>query len=198
MKKRPGSSEFFVVTAVIFEDNEEAEECDEKIVTLRKELHLPEHFEFKFNKCKSELRERFLIATSSFAYFYSAIVINKAGLWGKGFQYKEPFYKYTTKLMFVNCKPHLRGAKVIIDGCGDREFRNQLAKYLKKQINDKGSPSIIRKVTMEGSHSNNLLQLADMVCGAIARCYSGKKGADLYRRIINHRELGVQVCPALK
>ena len=197
MKNRPGTSAFFIVTAVLFEDHEDAEACDERIIALRRELKVAEQYEFKFSWCSSRIRECFLRATAQFDYFYSSMVINKAGLWGEGFKYKEPFYKYTTKLVFENCKPRLQDAKVVIDKCGDREFREQLSKYLKSRINSKGF-QYIRKVTMEASHANNLLQLADMVCGAVARCYSNKKGATSYRKIIAHRELGVQVWSVLK
>ena len=195
MTRKPGTSEFFIVTAVIFEENDEAEGCDNRIARLRQELKLHERFEFKFNKCNHHLRKRFLEVTSSFDYFYSAMIINKMRLYGPGFHFKEPFYKYTTKLAFQNCKPYLHEAKVIVDRCGNRLFREQLAKYLKKQINPRGKASIIRKVTMEDSRSNNLLQLADMVCGAVARSYSGREDRDSFRNIIRHRELVAQLWP---
>ena len=56
MKGKPGSSRFFVVTAVLFEDNEEAEMCDKRIDELRAELGLSEKFEFHFNSCPVSLR----------------------------------------------------------------------------------------------------------------------------------------------
>jgi hypothetical protein len=186
MKAKKGTSSFFIVTAVIFEENEEAEGCDARIGRLRGELKLHERFEFKFNKCNHVLRKRFLEATSPYGYFYSAMIINKAKLYGPGFQYKEPFYKYATSLVFENCKPLLREAKVIVDKCGNRIFREQLANYLKKKINPRGQASLIRKVRMEDSRSNNLLQLVDMVCGAVARCYTDRKDKDGFREIIRH------------
>jgi len=38
-------------------------------------------------------------------------------------------------------------------------------------------------------------QLADMVCGTVARSYSGKQDAEVYRPLISHREIYVQVWP---
>jgi len=195
MKAKKGSSDYFIVTAVIFEDNDEAEGCDGRIIKLRQELRLHERFEFKFNKCNHILRREFLEATCTFEYFYSAMIINKAKLYGPGFLYKEPFYKYATSLVFENCKPLLREAKVIVDRCGNRIFREQLANYLKKKINPRGQASLIRKVKMEDSRSNNLLQLVDMVCGAVARCYTDRKDKDGCRQIIRHRELQAQLWP---
>jgi hypothetical protein len=72
--------------------------------------------------------------------------------------------------------------------------RLQLEKYLKKKINV--DDEIIRKIKTEPSHSNNLIQLADMVCGAIGRSYKLDKADRMtYRKIIGHRELGVQLWP---
>lgn len=120
-------------------------------------------------------------------------MLNKTKLYGPGFQYKESFYKYTASLLFENAKPYLRDASVTIDRNGDRVFRIQLEKYLKRKINTEAQ--VIRKVKTEPSHSNNLLQLADMVCGAIARSHRKDKNGDIekFRKIIGHRELDVQL-----
>lgn len=196
MKQKPGSSEFFVVTIVIFEENNEATACEGHIAAVRVELGLHEHFEFHFNSCSDKFREVFLRGVSPCGFFYHSFVLNKAKLWGQGFQNKDSFYKYTTSLVFENAKPHLREAKVVIDKCGNRDFRKQLAKYLKNKINKSDCGSLIRNVSMEPSHANSLLQLADMVCGAVARSFNrGKENRMQFRRIIRHREMRVQVWP---
>ena len=110
LKLQEGSSEYFVVTLVVFEENEEAESCDKRIALLRKELALDPRFEFKFNKCRRNFRERFLGAVIPYNFFYFAIVINKRKLTGAGFRYKDPFYKYATSLVFENAKPYLNAA----------------------------------------------------------------------------------------
>jgi hypothetical protein len=66
--------------------------------------------------------------------------------------------------------------------------------FYKRKINT--DHEIIRKVKSESSHSSNLLQLADMVCGAVARSFRpDKKNGDQFKKIIGHRELYVQVWP---
>ena len=61
----------------------------------------------------------------------------------------------------------LSGARVKIDGSGDREFKRELASYLRKQL----SAGKIKSVKFTESHRDNLIQLADMTTGAIARSY---------------------------
>jgi hypothetical protein len=194
LKLDSGSSPYFVVALVLFNDNDEALPADQRIGLLRRELRLHDQFEFRFAHLKPELREAFLKAVAPYEFFYFAIVINKRKLHGPGFQFKESFHKYTCGLVFENAKPHLSNATVVIDGSGSREFRRQLTTYLHRRINEAAS-RFIRKVKIQDSRNNNLLQMADMVSGTVARSYSRKPDAARYRRLIKHREIFVQFWP---
>jgi len=194
----PGGScsAYFAVTLVAFEDYAEAAAVEQRIRLLKRELRLPDHHEFHFSKLRAEWREAFLRAVSPYEWFYFSVVINKARLTGQGFQFPDPFYKYTCGLVFQNAKPHLRDAIVVIDGSGGREFRTQLSTYLRKKVNEGGSgPKPIRKVKLQDSDRNLLLQLADMVCGAVARGYTQPQENQRYRRLISDREMLVQFWP---
>ena len=196
LKLETGSSEYFIVTLVAFEDNDEALAADQRIQLLKRELGLRPEFEFKFNKAKREFREAFLSAAARYEFFYLSIVINKTKLTGPGFKFKESFYKYACSLVFQNAKPYLDSATVVIDGSGSREFRRQLGSYLRKRVNPAaGDTRHIGKIKIQESHKNNLLQLADMVCGAVARSCGPKEDAPVYRQLIAHREIYVQLWP---
>jgi hypothetical protein len=190
LKLGGGSSSFFCVALIIFEDNEDAETADLAITDLRSRLRLHENYEFRFNNSNRAMREDFLSAATSYNFFYHGIIINKAKLTGPGFRVKESFYKYTCGLVFENAKPLLSDATVIIDGSGTRDFRRQLATYLRRKIGP-----LIRKVKIQDSKRNNLLQLADMVSGAINRSFGDKSDSTVYRGLIKHRELRVQLWP---
>ncbi len=194
MKKKPGSSEFFIICAILFFENSDAHACDVKIAELRARCFGGSGREFKFNKCCDEHRKAFLKAMADQQFLYLGFVLNKCKLYGPGFQFKEPFYKYTCKLLFENAKKYLTNAIVVIDGCGEREFRRELQRYLKNKINTEGQT--ISKVKIEASHNNNLLQLADMIVGALARSYRrDKPNRYQYRSIIDGKELYVQTWP---
>ncbi len=196
MKLGRGSSPYFIVAAVLFEDDDEALACDQRIAHIRRELGLYGRAEFHFNQSSRQVREYFLQQVAPYEFFYFGVVLNKKELHGPGFQYKASFYKYTVSLVFQNAKPHLMDATVVVDRSGGQEFRHQLAKYLKRKMNEEGGPKLIKKVKTERSHNNNLIQLADMVCGAVARSYRlDKEDREVYRRIIRHRELRVQKWP---
>lgn len=196
MKLQRGSSDLFIVTLVAFQDHSEAQATDERIRVLRRELGLADSFEFKFNKMNRVFRTAFLRAVHTFDFSYFGIVINKARLHGSGFFFKDSFYKHTCSLVFENAKHHLRDAIVVIDGSGSRDFRKQLTSYLRRRVNDPRLPvRQIRKIKVQDSHRNNLLQLADVICGALARSHGTKSDAGEYRRLVSRREASVQVWP---
>lgn len=191
-----GCSDYFTVTLVVFEDHEEAAAVEQRIELLKRELHLPSNFEFHFSKLKTVWRKAFLRAVAPYDWFYFSIVLNKANLTGKGFQFPDPFYKYTCSLVFQNAKPHLSNAIVVIDGSGGREFRTQLNTYLRKRVNHAGTGlTLIRKIKLQDSRRNLLLQLADIVCGAVARSYTAPHEHAVYRNLISLREMLVQFWP---
>jgi len=78
----------------------------------------------------------------------------------------------------------------MIDGSGSREFKHQFQSYLKRKVG-----SLIKKVKIQSFHSNNLIQLADMIAGSIHRSYGQKGDSGIYRKIIKPREIKVQVWP---
>jgi len=194
LKIEEGASRYFIVGLVVFEDNEDAIACDQRIQLLKKELGLSATTEFHFKRNSDKLRRAFLAAVAPYNFFYYGIVINKdpQKLWGDGFKNKESFYKYACGLVFENAKDKLHDSTVVIDQSGNLDFRRQLAKYLRTKMNR----GIIKKVKMQRSESNNLLQLADYVVGIINRSVQNKrKWADDYCRIIAHRKIYVQIWP---
>jgi hypothetical protein len=191
LKIERGSSKYFVISLVLFEDNDEAISCDQRIQLLKRELRLPESFEFKFRRLRKDQRIKFFEAVLPYSFFYFGIVINKEKLYGEGFKVKESFYKYTCSLVFANAKPHLKDAIIVIDGTGSREFKRQLKTYLRKKI----GTSIIKKVKLQSSEKNNLIQLADMIAGAIYRSLGEKEDREIYRKMIGQKEIYVQFWP---
>jgi hypothetical protein len=190
-----GSSQYFVVAFVAFEDHDEALAADERISLLRKEQRFSENFEFHFNKVKPAYRRMFLDAIARYNFFYYGIVIDKTKLAKHGFQFKESLYKYACALLLEHAKPRLSNASVVVDECGTKNLGRELRSYLVRHLKDESRKRFIRSVRTQNSTKNNLLQLADMVVGALARSYSGKKDSREYRKLIAHREIHVQFWP---
>ena len=196
LKTDAGSSRFFCISLVVFEDHQEAINCDKRIELLTQEIGWAPNAEFHFKRNSHDARLAFLNAVSPYEFFYYGIVINKdpKKLYGEGFKHKQSFYKYACTLLFENAKERLEDAIVVIDESGSLDFKRQLATYLRKKINT-NTRSHIKKLKMQRSSSNRLLQLADYVAGVINRKIQGKKGWEHYHAAIAHREIYVQVWP---
>jgi hypothetical protein len=82
---------------------------------------------------------------------------------------------------------------LIDDRNGSHEFRRNLERNLKARTTGANGAACVRKVTMEASHSNNLLQVADMICGALNRSFTAND--ERFRRLIRQPEKFVTEWP---
>lgn len=144
---------------------------------------------------KPAFRRTFLEAVAPYNFFYFGVVIDKARLTTRELEFKESFYKYACGLILENAKSRLSNAIIVVDENGSKNFKSELKRYLVRRLKDDSGKCFIKKVRTQDSSKNNLLQLADMVVGAVARSFSGKKDSPDYRRLIAHREIYVQAWP---
>jgi len=180
-----GSSEVFVIALVIFDDPLDAEETALKIKRLKRSLGLHEKHEFRFNKCSREFRCKFLSTVADCGFRVRAIVMPKKNIYGVELRRsRESFYNYAIKTVLKYHGGTIADAKVRLDGHGDRGFKQAMTGYLRRELNNPGM-KVFRDLKIVDSHTNVLIQLADMVAGAIHRSYySDKTDKDLYRNII--------------
>jgi Protein of unknown function (DUF3800) len=193
MNLETGSSAFFVVTAVTFQEEEHIEECASKIEAVRKELRLPGGLEFKFAKCSDSWREAFLQSVSGCSFFYRAIVINKRALSEGQFGTDAgAFYEYVVSLTLDLWRPYLLGATVDIDKSGGESFSRVLCRHVEKNFKDRNGKPLLKRVRAVDSAASDMIQLADMVCGAIARSFKQKdRKRGRFRKLIRFRETEV-------
>lgn len=114
-KTDSGSSKYFIVSLVLFLDNDEALACDQRISLLRNELELPDNYEFHFSNNSKRVREAFLEAAGRYNFTVITVVINKDRdkLHGEGFNIKSSFYKYACQMVLTNAMPYLDQATLI-------------------------------------------------------------------------------------
>lgn len=188
-KTERGSSKFFVIALIIFDDDLEALKTQVRIRELRRALKLHDAYEFSFNRCSQEFRLRFLQAVASCKFRYRAIVISKEGVYSPELRRsKESFYNYAVKLVLKNNGGTIKNAKLRFDSHGERLLRRNLSAYLRREINTP-STRIFSDLKFRDSKADDLIQLADMVAGAIRRSFDDTKAdAKEYRQVIRGRE----------
>jgi hypothetical protein len=179
-KLSKGSSTIFVVAMVQFADADKASALQLRIAELAVRLRVKP--EFKFNKCKDEFRDAFFATACSGDFKVRAVVVRKQTIYSPALrEVKESFYKFFVRMMMQHDGETLKGAKVIVDGSGDRDFKRQLRAYIRRNI---GPESVVR-IDLKDSHRDPLLQLADMCAGAIARSYrTDRANSSRWRRML--------------
>lgn len=197
MKLGKGSSDYLIITMVVFDTMEDASVVELEMMTHRQRIGWKKTREFHFNKMEPRYREQFLEAIAPLNFRYYTMVMNKANLQHEGFQNPASLYKCTCNYLFGNAKHHLRDATVVVDGSGSKQFKKEFTTYLRRRANQhiEGEEQLIKKVKVQDSDKNNLIQLADMCCGAVARSFTRKADAKVYRGILRKREACVQVWP---
>ncbi len=180
-----GSSKFFVISAVIFDDNLEAEKTAVAIKQFRRDAGFSDRVEFKFNKSRRKIREGFLKTVNTFNFRIRNLIIDKSLIRSEELRNnRESFYSYAIKMLLKYSNKTISEASIKIDGSGDRIFRKTFLSYLRKQLNTKEA-KIIKKCKLVNSKNNVLIQLADMVAGSVRRSYDKEKtDHDVYKNII--------------
>ena len=159
-KVAKGSTSHFVVAMVIFRDLEQAELASANTV-----------------------RDGFFEAVRPFQFSVRALVVDKERIYSESLrENKGRFYNYFVKMLLKHDGGALQGARVKIDGSGDREFKQELARYLRSE----STVAKLASVRFSESHRDNLIQLADMSAGAIFRSYrpDDRKHAGRWRAML--------------
>ncbi len=159
---------------VIFANGEDAQATEAAIRRLHSDLG--HRSEFKFSKCSAATRDGFFQGAAGCPFSVRALIVEKQMIYSPHLRGDpETFYSYFVKMLMAHDDGTLRGAKVRIDGSGDREFQRALGGYLRKQL----GRDRIKDVKMADSKRDDLMQLADMCIGAITR--AERKRADRTR-----------------
>ena len=182
-KVSKGSSQLFAAAMVIFEASEDARITAKTIENLALRLRVKP--EFKFSSSRRLVRDQFFSQVASCPFSIRAIVVPKAVIYSPHLRdNKEDFYRYFVKSLIRFDNGRLRNAKVVVDGSGDRLFRNDLRTYLRRET----PPGCVEKLVFQNSKNDRLVQLADMCVGAIVRSYrTDRTDAARWRNLISQR-----------
>ena len=189
-----GSSRVFVICCVIFNDELEAERTAIKIKELRREMKKSDRFEFKFNKSNKQFRLKFLERIKDSDFRIRAIIMPKDVIHSEELKTsKTSFYNYTIKLVLKHSSGKIKKAKIRLDGHGDRTFRRELLTYLRHNLN-KADKGMVKNLRFRDSKRDVLIQMADMVAGAISRTFQkDKTDCKIYWDVIKKKKEDIWV-----
>jgi len=192
MKLDQGSSSSFTICMVLFKELEQAEACKNKIQQLRQELGMKlsgRESEFHFNSLSVQRRKAFLVAVAEYSFRYFACTIVKEKLSGKAWQKKDYMYQRAGILTLDQALEECLEAKLLFDATSGEKFDREFLRILKKHAGYADKVPRIKETQRLKSHTDDLIQIVDMVCGAIRAEKSD------YRELIAAREGGIRVYP---
>lgn len=182
-KFEKGSSRYFVIVLVIFEDTLDAEEVSLKIKRLKRRLGWNEVTEFKFSGTNDRFRKRFFETVKDCPFGFVALAVDKKKFTEERLQGRR-FYDSILAQSFDE-PPNLEGEAVVyFDKMVDKSFVLSFNTRFRKMFRGKAGLKI-RRIKHHRSTSNNLIQLADMISGAVFRKY--EKSEDIYYNQIKDR-----------
>ena len=161
-----GASRYFVVTMIATPAPDELRELLEK---LRRDSKLSDRYEFSYHKLSSEhLRKRVFSALANAEFDIWAILIDKSEL-SEAFKAMSglDFYLYFVSELIQQIPAQKReGGTLILDEFGHPDqTKDELKRIMKaRDINHRFSRISIRR-----SQSEPLIQIADLIAGAIWR-----------------------------
>jgi hypothetical protein len=162
-----GSTPYFVIACVIFDDLQVAADAATAIRAARIQLGFKREYEFKFNKLNKSNRKAILAIAAAYDFRVRAIVVDKAQVRSHEMRTKpDSFYNFVIKEA-LSSDDTLEDAKVRLDGHSGREYKRQAVACFRREINSKSHK--ISDFRYVDSTKNDLIQLADLVAGAINR-----------------------------
>ena len=200
--KSDGSPLNFTLAAVFFKCESDADACDEGIRRLRHENGWPAGLWFHFAELSDKKKELFFGAVVRFDFRYVVSTLDKRRMKDKRWCEKKRFcdeacrrlvepLECPMRRVYASTMLPIQGRAYISD-TDEIIYLQSMQKHLQLPKAGDGK-SLIKKATAQRSRSSNLLQLADMVCGAIVS--QQNRGRIEYRKMIRAKEEKVVIWP---
>ena len=192
MKLGKGSSALFTIGIAVFHDAAVADACRAGIQTLRRDSGMKlSGVESAFHYCEMGKghREAFFDTVAGFQFQFFTGTITKERLSGKGWQKKEYMYQRAGILALDQALDELSEAKLLFAATSGRQFDWKFLRFLKKHAGYRDDVQVIKDTHRMEPYKDDLIQLIDMVCGAVLYKDPG------YYRLIRHRDGGRVVFP---
>ncbi len=174
-----GATRYFVVAVIA---TTEPDSLRQRLVDLRQSSGLPHEYEFKFNALSSMALRRRVFASLGEADFEAwAIIVDKTNLSDpfKVMQGLDVYVYFVTELIQLIPPEKRAGATLILDEFGSA---SQVRLELRRFMAARGIPRHFKRVLAKRSRSEPLIQIADLVAGAVLR-RDARRDAEAYEFI---------------
>ena len=177
-----GSSRYFVIACIIFNSRQDSEFASQTLSTLKQEMDWNQAREFKFHRANDYQKHLFFNSIKNLSFKVRAVAIDKTKIKDRIIFNQNSFYLQTIIRVLDNYHD-MNKAQIYLDGRGNRNFQKQSSIKIRKILNEHEQRMFAFHLV--NSKGNILIQMADMVAGAIdAKFDPSKRMKEDYLRII--------------
>ncbi len=192
--KNPNVSNYFVITSII------VKEQDLDILRTGVEKIRKDNFqtgEMKSSKIgkNTERRKRILGQLLPLPFSIFTIVIDKYQLIeNKGLRYKTSFYKFLNNIVHKELRRTFKLLTIIADEIGGSDYMQSFSQYVKSRSD---IPNLFGEAEFyfENSENDILIQLADLICGSIARKYNNPEETYDFCKMLDKKITRIELYP---
>ena len=184
LKTDKGSSRYFVIAAVVFLTDDDAEAAALRIEKFRQTLKWKIHHEFKFRKTSPEIRKAFLSEINDCNFVLSVAVVDKTNTNVDILSNRDASSLYSTVILraISQILNESSNARILIDGEGGSSYKRNVKTFFRQNL----PKNAIKQIRYRDSKNDVLIQLADMVAGSVNRSLTGdKEYLNIIKRHIN-------------
>jgi len=178
-----GSTDYFGIAAIFFDDDLDAEETALKIKRLRRSLGWHDLHEFKFRKTSKTVKKQFLETVKSLNFRVVITIIDKRDITDKKYINNPGEFYYNVILKTLQTGGEFEKANIAIDGEKGIDHRRTVKTFFRKNLPDYS----VNNISFIDSKKDNLIQLADMIVGAALYSVKDRTDANDYITIIKNR-----------
>lgn len=159
-----GSSHYFVITLILTND---PYPIRKRMTELRIQMGRPAHAEFKFYTMSNDYRRQFLLAIRPFSFLAYALVVDKTQLQNRWQRTKNEtrYARCFAELVKRIPAEHLNGTILTLDQFDSPMDTKQAIRHELKMLEKQP----FKRIKMKRSQSEDLIQCADVIAGAIVR-----------------------------
>jgi hypothetical protein len=161
-----GSSGYFAIAAVVFNDALEAESAALEAKKFKRAIGWRDDHEFKFNKMRRDLIIRLLEAIVPFDFKIYSLYIDKSHVKSENIP-SDWDSVYNQVVLETLGRIPMHDAVVRIDGRYGKKYQQKMETYYRKELNKSGRK--VNNVKFVDSKENTLVQIADIAVGSVNR-----------------------------
>jgi len=173
-----------VIAAVVVADEAIKNSLTDAINRFRRDLGWNELDEFKFSKMNKETLVKLISFIRDYDYKAYVVVLDKKKI-DKGYTVEGsiPIFNFTLKELLKRVGKNKQ--MITVDGKFSKKKATEVRAYLRQHLRKAGI--VDAKIMFSDSRKEPLIQLADIVAGAIARSYKDKPDAQRYLELLKSK-----------